>query len=58
MPLVKDHIPKAKFSFEDLFDKKVEIYSKSIDCTKLKYPNYKLILRTTELYYLRLKCVQ
>ncbi len=45
MPLLKNHISKPEFSFDDLFEREVEIYSKSIDCEKLKYPNYDLTLK-------------
>lgn len=45
MPLLKNYISKPEFSFDDLFENEVEIYSKSIDCEKLKYPNYNLTLK-------------
>lgn len=42
MTLLKNHISKPEFSLEDIFEKEVHIYSKTIDCNALNMPNYSL----------------
>lgn len=42
MLLLKTHIEKPEFSLEDIFEKEVHVYSKTIDCKTLNKPNYAL----------------
>jgi hypothetical protein len=48
MPLLKTQIEKPKFSLEDIFEKEVHVYSKTIYCKALNKPNYALTIKEYE----------